>query len=154
MREEPWFSLTYYAPPASFDFELLFEFMELGLAIDTWLLAQPQFDPSNVESYDLWVCFAELSDGEGVWPYVMDSVMAPTELLRAASMAERTEVLLPLIADQLADLARRHNVALPTDLVRALRVAADALPRVPRDPHTPGRADMERMMRDAKGQEQ
>ena len=153
MREESWFELTYYAPPALFDFDLSFEFMGLGLAIDTWLLAQPRFQPRNVQSYDLWVCFAELSDGEGVWPYVMDNVMAPTDLSRAASRAERTEALLPLVADQLLDLARRHNVVLPPDLATGLRVAATALPRVPRDLHTPGRADMERIMRKAKGQQ-
>ncbi len=153
MREESWFSLTYYAPPELFDFDLSFEFMELGLAIDTWLLAQPQFQPGDIESYDLWVCFRELASGEGVWPFVMENVMAPTDLPVAASRTERTESLLPLVADHLLDLARRHDVVLPPDLAPGLRMAATALPRVPRDLHTPGRADMERTIRKAKGQQ-
>lgn len=139
MREEPWLQVTYYAPPESFDFDLAHEFIGLTVALDDWLLAQPEFQPGDVESYDLWVCFGEASDGEGVWPHVMETALAPPDLVAAGDPAARLGLLVPLVSASLTDFAGRSGVVLPPDIEQGFRAASGTLPAVPTNLQTPGR---------------
>ena len=150
MREEPWLRVTYYAPPESFSFDLAHEFIGLSLALDDWLVAQADFQPGTVESYDLWVCFGEVPDGQGVWPHVMEVALASAELCAGRTAAARRELLIPLVAASLTDFAGRSGVVLPPDMEKGFRAASRTLPDVPTDLRTPGRASMEATMRRAR----